>query len=790
MVSTYLVETINYQDGKTVTFGYNKNGILKTTEDWTGAMTFELDLLGRIKSANDQNNKTTSYTYDAVGNKETMTYPDNKVVTYGYDALNRMKTVTDGENQVTTYDYDKASRVTGMTYPNGWKELNVYDDAGQVLTVHDQSPGNTVKNLKFQYAYDNNGNVTREYRRGTGLGQKKEDYTHVYDDLNRLTQTSGLYGKTQTNYTYDTLSNLTFEQSGTTKTVDYDYNSLNQQISKIVNNKDQYTNTFDKRGNLTQVTYNTKNRVEESYVYDATNRMVKGTNAIGEESAYLYTGLGDLIQNTWTVKKNAYGYHDVQLTTAVTGEDTTIIRDTPTSTTGKKKDVATPEQVAADMTLNQTSTIQKTYVIDYTSMYKDAIMETETGGLTYRYTYGLEKLSVVVSPIEAGAGSIVQNGTVKLYYHKDRLGNTDYLTDNVQGKAVSYVDYDAWGNPLKKAVLKMGLRELDLIKDYTGHQYDQVIGQYYAKARMYDSEDRRFMAVDPVKGSGLSPITLNPYVYVMDNPMRYTDPTGRIATDETTVDGHASLIKRDNNYYYDKTKRLPNLQKSNVQNTVGGANQGYYQVTDCQLEVVLPKFDVNSPISDDIKAILEGVHNNYVTVGTGVILNADLSLLKGGFMIMYFDRDSFGSTADVKYESDNHYYPFVYTVGEVSVSFEDFLKAEGLNTKIFKGAKILDVMKPSLSLSLASAMKKVGYDDFAPVDLNGGGEGFNGAAFRMAIESSERREGYVIFSSVGYNPVGFDLGYGASGIELINKSETDRIFEAFYLETDSNILAK
>jgi YD repeat-containing protein len=434
-----LVETINYQDGKTVTFGYNKNGILKTTEDWTGAMTFELDLLGRIKSANDQNNKITSYTYDAVGNKETMTYPDNKVVTYGYDALNRMKTVTDGENQVTTYDYDKASRVTGMTYPNGWKELNVYDDAGQVLTVHDQSPGNTVKNLKFQYAYDNNGNVTREYRRGTGLGQKKEDYTHVYDDLNRLIQTSGLYGKTQTNYTYDTLSNLTFEQSGTTKTVDYDYNSLNQQISKIVNNKDQYTNTFDKRGNLTQVTYNTKNRVEESYVYDATNRMVKGTNAIGEESAYLYTGLGDLIQNTWTVKKNAYGYHDVQLTTAVTGEDTTIIRDTPTSTTGKKKDVATPEQVAADMTLNQTSTIQKTYVIDYTSMYKDAIMETETGGLTYRYTFGLEKISAVLSPVDTSAGSIVQNGTVKLYYHRDRLGNTDYLTDNVQSKAVSYV---------------------------------------------------------------------------------------------------------------------------------------------------------------------------------------------------------------------------------------------------------------------------------------------------------------------------------------------------------------
>jgi len=111
-------------------------------------MTFELDLLGRIQSVNDQNNKTTSYTYDAVGNKETMTYPDGKIAQYAYDALNRMKTVTDGENQVTTYDYDKASRVTGMAYPNGWKESNTYDDAGQVLTVHDQSPRNAVIFIK------------------------------------------------------------------------------------------------------------------------------------------------------------------------------------------------------------------------------------------------------------------------------------------------------------------------------------------------------------------------------------------------------------------------------------------------------------------------------------------------------------------------------------------------------------------------------------------------------------------------------------------------------------------
>jgi RHS repeat-associated protein len=284
------------------------------------------------------------------------------------------------------------------------------------------------------------------------------------------------------------------------------------------------------------------------------------------------------------VKKNAYGYHDVQLTTAVTGEDTTIIRDTPTSTTGKKKDVKTPEQLAADATLNQTSTIQKTYVIDYTSMYKDAIMETETNGLTYRYTFGLEKISAVLSPVDTSAGSIVQNGTVKLYYHRDRLGNTDYLTDNVQGKAVSYVDYDQWGNPLKKAVLKMGLREVDLVKDYTGHTYDPVLGKYYAKARLYDAESRRFMAVDPVKGSVISPITMNPYVYVMDNPLRYTDPTG-MATDAGGGGGTPKHQGGGGSF----TKAEVEAVSTNGQSTVAGPNSGSFDRQSCEMAVTLGK---------------------------------------------------------------------------------------------------------------------------------------------------------------------------------------------------------
>ena len=118
-----------------------------------------------------------------------------------------------------------------------------------------------------------------------------------------------------------------------------------------------------------------------------------------------------------------------------------------------------------------------------------------------------------------------------LGYHRDRLGSVDYLTDNVSGKVASYIDYDEWGAPLKKYILKLGQRELDMAVEYTGHAWDAVLGVYFAQARMYDAANKRFMATDLVKGTVAYPMTLVPYVYVLDNPLKYVDTWGLIPTE-------------------------------------------------------------------------------------------------------------------------------------------------------------------------------------------------------------------------------------------------------------------
>ena len=146
-----------------------------------------------------------------------------------------------------------------------------------------------------------------------GEGRVNENFTYEYDELNRLVQMTSPQGNLLHTYTYDSLGNLTFEQTDNNKTVDFKHNILNQMVSKIVDNhpNQYYTYTYDNRGNLiTGLFHKNVNQTEiaEQYVYDATNRMTLGTNVQGETSAYTYNGLGYLVKNLWTIDKNAYGY--------------------------------------------------------------------------------------------------------------------------------------------------------------------------------------------------------------------------------------------------------------------------------------------------------------------------------------------------------------------------------------------------------------------------------------------------------------------------------------------------
>ena len=214
------------------------------------------------------------------------------------------------------------------------------------------------------------------------------------------------------------------------------------------------------------------------------------------------------------------------------------------------------------------STVVKQFVVDYTSPTFEPLMEHEVNGLDYRYVYGNDRLSVNITGVETSSGNLVENGNqIRLYYHMDYLdclvftggigehdeiarakichhmdylGTADYLTSPVTGKVESWTHYNEWGEITHNAVLKTGKRELDLVKRYATHDYDAVLGMYYAKARFYDAENRRFAAMDPVKGEITNPLTMVQYLYAIDCPLVYIDVVGERAVSVCVADGGGS----------------------------------------------------------------------------------------------------------------------------------------------------------------------------------------------------------------------------------------------------------
>ena len=485
-----------------------------------------------------------------------------------------------------------------MRYPNGWVEYYTYDKMGRLLAVDDTHPSEKpAKTQKHTYEYDANGNMTYEYMRGNGTGQAKNETLYTYDALNRLITAHDNYGNSTRTYTYDSLGNLTYETGVGSHNCDYIYNNLNQQIDRSSDNWNSHTiSAYDKRGNLILEEYikNSKVTTAGAYTYDETNKMVRGINGNAEESIYTYNGLGALMEQTWIIAKNGYGYHDVSATAVVDGE---VVVD---SVTGKRQQKVrlTPEELEAanaaaeaaeaasaetgitetsadantltatlvtygnaangnngnsgngngtqdkptGSDVKNTSTVVKQFVVDFSSETYKPLMEHEVNGLDYRYVYSDKaRLSVVVQGIETGSASLLDDaGELHAYYHCDYLGTTDYLTSAVNSKVISWTSYSEWGEITHNAVLKCGQRELDLVKEYATHDFDAVLNMYYAKARFYDADNRRFVALDPILDPSqydlreyvTDPMQLVQYLYVKNNAVNWIDLLGLNPTDD------------------------------------------------------------------------------------------------------------------------------------------------------------------------------------------------------------------------------------------------------------------
>ena len=101
----------------------------------------------------------------------------------------------------------------------------------------------------------------------------------------------------------------------------------------------------------------------------------------------------------------------------------------------------------------------------------------------------------------------------------DHLGSITALYDQYGTKCFS-ASYDVWG---KRTV---GINNVGFDRGFTGHEHIDEIGLINMNGRMYDPNLGRFLSPDNYIQSPDNPQNYNRYSYCLNNPLRYTDPSG------------------------------------------------------------------------------------------------------------------------------------------------------------------------------------------------------------------------------------------------------------------------
>ena len=200
--------------------------------------------------------------------------------------------------------------------------------------------------------------------------------------------------------------------------------------------------------------------------------------------------------------------------------------------------------------------------IDYTSFDKAKTITEGENRLTYTYGYnrqrigmeetvgGRQRSKVYVGNCEyitetaegvttekvltylsgpTGVFAVVekQNGEETTHYIlKDHLGSWTTVTD-AEGNIEQELSFDAWGNLRDPETWTGTSTEAPMFdRGYTGHEHITAFGLINMNGRCYDPTMSSFLSVDEYVQDPTSAQNFNRYSYCLNNPLKYTDPSG------------------------------------------------------------------------------------------------------------------------------------------------------------------------------------------------------------------------------------------------------------------------
>jgi len=155
-----------------------------------------------------------------------------------------------------------------------------------------------------------------------------------------------------------------------------------------------------------------------------------------------------------------------------------------------------------------------------------SIVKETTNGVDTFYVHG----PGIDNPLARRSGADVS------YYLKDHLGSVRQVTDSMGTIQNGYV-YNPWGENIYAS------ETVGNLYGYTARETS--VEKNYYRQRYQDPWTGRFASKDLIFGSMKKPVTMHPYLYVRNNPTKYSDPLGLV-----TIDKSCSAYKEDLEKYF------------------------------------------------------------------------------------------------------------------------------------------------------------------------------------------------------------------------------------------------
>lgn len=320
----------------------------------------------------------------------------------------------------------------------------------------------------LSYDYDNWGNVTQRYDRNLGLNER-----FTYDLLDRVTRSTPLLEDRNQHGVNNPDFNRNF---------DYRYDNLGNIIYKTDVGSYRYNSSH--KHAVTQAG-------DTTYSYDAVGNMVLATKNNKTERIITWTDFN----KPQRITRNGH-------------------------TTSFEYDANQNRFYREDSSGKQTL---------YFSNFYEQVYDTKTKLVEHKqYVYADGKL-IALHIIKLDSLKRLKDKQIR-YMHYDALESVDMITDGY-GLVVERRSFDAWGKARKLLWQDLNnpatLVQFSLTnRGFTGHEHLEEVSLIHMNGRVYDPDLGRFISADPMIQAPFMTNSFNRYSYVMNNPLKYHDPTG------------------------------------------------------------------------------------------------------------------------------------------------------------------------------------------------------------------------------------------------------------------------